>query len=246
MDRDTQSAARELRKLRFADSDRPVGLRDGVPEAPFLVTSHDEDRYFEPAIRSKYIEDKFWVEFDSTRVNVGAVERDLRQNHFGNEAWAKFSPLTRTFIATAETLWREHSTEPLFDVGVVLVELAKAVEVHSNRFLERAVSKAPPEVRFFNRDGQSLDLSFTPTLSLGDLARYFGDERVRKFFRARPNDGQWFAEALPAILGELAILRNKSAHAGELNVDEVALWRNQLIGIGCLGHLMRLANAFVV
>lgn len=243
VDQDTQGVARQLRELKIANSERPLALRGGIPKAPFVVTSDREDRYFEPAIRKQFIEDKFWVEFDSTRIDVGAVERDLRNNHFGNEAWNTYSPLARTFIATAERLWRDHSTDPMFDISVVLLELAKAVEVRVNEILKRAMQKAPPKLRSTNIDGRSVDVAGDQTLTLKEVARFIGsDHEVFKFLTERLTKGDWFARQLGPVISDLAEWRNAAAHGSEVEWSTVAQWRAQLMGIGCHGHLMQLAG----
>jgi hypothetical protein len=47
---------------------------------------------------------------------------------------------------------------------------------------------------------------------------------------------------MPAVLGEFATLRNPAAHRVRVQREEATMWRNQLAGVGCLGHLTQLGR----
>ena len=57
------------------------------------------------------------------------MERDLRENLFGEQAWRALEATARRFIATGEKLFREHRADPAFDFGPVVRSFAKALEV---------------------------------------------------------------------------------------------------------------------
>ena len=56
------------------------------------MSETSEVRYFDPPTRKHFIEDQYWVEFDAERGGVGAIDRELRENRFGEEAWSRFGP----------------------------------------------------------------------------------------------------------------------------------------------------------
>ena len=51
--------------------------------------------------------------------------------------------------------------------------------------------------------------------------------------------------SLPAILRDLANVRNPAAHSASLDRESVRALRNRYIGVGCEGELVRLSRVTV-
>ncbi|HWO87546.1 MAG TPA: hypothetical protein VNL98_00190, partial [Gemmatimonadales bacterium] len=241
---DTASVARELSKLRNTRyHDQPVSIYGGMVELPLLVTDPLAPRYFDEQVRNQSTDGRFWVEFDAERAGIGAMERELRQNLLGDDVWAGLEPTARSFIASAEKMYRDNLAEPAFDFAGVIIEFAKALEVQCNAVLRRALRDAPPGARGFNLDGRTVDVGDAPWLNLGQLHRLIGEEReINRYLRRRLVNGEWFTASLPAVLSELAGLRNPAAHRRRVRREEATAWRNQLLGVGCMGHLVQLGR----
>jgi hypothetical protein len=240
---DTAAVAHEIRKLRNVRYEgRPVSLYGGMVDLPLIVTSDDPVRYFDAETRRSWTGGQFWVEFDAEYSGTGAIEKELRENLFGQRAWNALDPTTRTFIASGERMFRANIRDQMFDLGLTLLEFAKALEVRCNTLLRTALADAPPTVRWFNRDGASVDVS-EALLSLGELARYLSDREVATYLCSRLRNGGFISTELPVVIGEVAELRNSVAHGSLVEREDVVLWRNRLCGVGCDGVLTRLALA---
>jgi hypothetical protein len=241
---DTLGVVEELRKLRNTRySDRPVSIYGGMVDLPLIVTRDDGARYFDPAVRAALTDGRFWCEFDAEHSGVGAMERELRENLFGAQAWGGLDPAARSFIASAEKVFRDHRSDPAFDFSGVVVDYAKAFEVQVNGLLQRTVASASREVRMVNVDGQSVDLARGAMLSLGQLARAIGENRaLNDWLKRRLRQGDWVAASLPPILNELAALRNPAAHGTRMGREQVTLLRDTLVGVGCVGRLVELGK----
>jgi hypothetical protein len=151
---DTLGVVEELKKLRNTRyNDRPVSIYGGMVDLPLIVTRGDAARYFDPAVRAALTGGRFWCEFDAERSGVGAIEKELRENLFGVDAWSGLDPAARSFVASAEKVFRDHRADPAFDFSGVVVDFAKAFEVQVNGLLRRAFVGAPGEVRHVNVDG---------------------------------------------------------------------------------------------
>ena len=214
---DTVAVIEELKRLRNVRyHDRPVSIYGGMVELPLLVRRDDDARYFDPELREGLLSGLYWCEFDSQRSGIGAMERELRENLFGDRAWNGLDPAARTFVASAEVAFRGHRDDPGFDFTGVVVDLAKAFEVQTNAMLRRAMRTAREDVRRINLDGRSVDLARGRALTLSELARAIGEDRgVNEFVKRRLQHGEWFAASLPPILREIAELRNPAAHEQE-------------------------------
>jgi hypothetical protein len=129
----------------------------------------------------------------------------------------------------------------MFDLGLVLLEYAKALEVRCNTLLRQALMDAPPVVRYWNIDGQSRLVAERP-LGLARLAEYLTDREVSSYLCWRLTNGGFFVTELPPVLDDLADVRNKVAHQELVERDEVVRWRDLLCGVGCDGVLVRLAR----
>lgn len=241
---DTIAVIHELRELRNVHyHDRPVSLYGGMVDLPLVVTRPDGQRFFDDAAYAPLEDGQYWVEFDVESGGTGLMQRELRENLFGDAAWQALDPVTRTFVATAEKVFRDHRGDDAFDFQAVLGPLAKAVEVQVNGVLRAALRKAPDGVRMANIDGASVDLARHGSLSLGQLARAIGGDRERvEYLSARLENGNWFSGQLPLIVGELAKARNPGSHAARVAREVAQRWRAQLLGVGCQGVLVELGR----
>lgn len=242
---DTLAVVDELKKLRnTAYHDMPVSIYGGMVDLPLIVTRPDGARYFEPDVRNQLTDNKFWVEFDGEHSGIGSTERELREHCFGEIPWARLDPGTRTFIATAEKLYRDHRNDVAFDFSPVLIDFAKAFEVQTNILLKTVLLRLKPLDRTVNLDGRSTDLARGGPYSLGTLALILGEmdtlnSLLKRQFAA---EGEWFTASLPAILKELAEIRNAAAHSSALDHETVRRLRNRYIGVGCEGDFVKLAK----
>ena len=245
---DTLAVVDELKKLHnTAYHDMPVSIYGGMVNLPLIVTRPDGARYFEADVREQLIGKQYWVEFDSEHSGIGATERELREHCFGEDAWAKLDPGARTFIATAEKLYRDHRNDIAFDFSPILIDFAKAFEVQTNILLKRALAKVRPLDRTVNLDGKSVDIVHGGPYGLGNLALIIGEnEHINKTLKLSiTHGGEWFCSSLPPILRRLAELRNPAAHSGSLDRETVHKRRNQYLGVGCEGDLVKLAKVRV-
>ena len=241
---DTLGVIAELRKLRNTRyHDRPVSIYGGMVDLPLVVKRDDDARFFDPAVRALYIDGRSWAEFDAEQVGLGAVERDLRENMIGDEAWQGLDPAARTFVATAEKLFRDHRQDAAIDFSTVLVNFAKAVEVQANDVLRRALDALPLAQRRLNVEGQSRDVARDGPFTLGQLARITGEDRaINDALRRNLHHGDWFATSLPPIMRELAELRNPAAHGGKVSRDAARRLRDTMVGVACVGTLVELGR----
>ena len=245
---DTLAVIEELQKLRnTAYGDMPVSIYGGMVDLPLIVTRPDGARYFEPDARDQLTDGKYWVEFDAERSGLGSIERELRENCFGEEAWFRLDPGTRTFIATAEKVFRDHKADISLDFSPVLIDFAKAFEVQANILLRQALAKVPQDTRLVNLSGRTVDAGTGGPFMLADLVRIIGESREinQALKRSIAREGEWFTASLPAILNELARVRNPAAHSERIDRESVRKQRNQFLGIGCEGDLVRLAKVRV-
>jgi len=244
---DTVAVVEELRQLRNVHyNDRPVSLYGGMVDLPLVVTRPDGRRFFDDDACAVLPEGQLWVEFDAESGGLGLMQRDLRENLFGDQVWLSLEPVSRTFVATAEKIFRDHRGDESLDFQAVLGPLGKAVEVEANARLRQALRGAPDAARRANVDGQTVDLRQGRPLSLGQLAHAIGGERALNDYLTRSLEhGAWFAGQLPAILDALAQERNPGSHATRIPRDTARKWREQIIGVGCEGVLPALARCRV-
>lgn len=244
---DTPSVIRELKQLMNTRyHDKPVSLYGGMSELPLIVTRPNESTWFDRETRERLTGGRFWAEYDAERAGAGAMQRELRENRFGNAAWEQLDPAARGFVASAEEVFRRHRDDPAFDLHAVVIDLANAVEVQTNAILRRALAGAPTMVRMANVEGKSLDLARQGPLSLGQLAHAIGEDQERNaFLKKRLEGGEFFTASLPAILKELTDLRNPAAHGGTIAREDAIKLRNRMIGVGSLGQLLQLAQVRV-
>ncbi len=227
---DTVAVVDELKKLRNTRyNDRPVSLYGGMVELPLIVTRADGARYFEQDVRDKLIDGRFWVEFDADRTGIGELERDLRENVVGEKAWNALDPAARTFVATAESLFRVHRRDAGFDFSAVVIDLAKAVELQTNILLRHALRDAPVADRRVNVDGRSVDLAAGELWPLGVLARLVGPRRAseshaKATFRHRRR--MVYGQPSAGTKGSIGTQESRSTFANGVGRRRIALARS--------------------
>ena len=170
------------------------------------------------------------------------MERDLRENLLGDEVWLALDPAARTFIASSETIFRQQRTDPAFDFAPVVTNLAKAVEVTCNAVLRRVGPLLPRELRQVKLDGKTLDLA-TAHLSIGQLASVLrGRTPLHRALRQRLRNGDWFVDTFPAVLSDVAGVRNPGAHRSRTDAETAIRLRNRLMGVGDRGIFVELTR----
>jgi hypothetical protein len=241
---DTLGVIAELKSLRNVDyGDRPVSLYGGMVDLPLIVVRPDGARFFDPVVRDPVTDGTLWAEFDAQSVGLGAMERELRENLFGDGAWMALEPAARTFIATAEKVFRDHRSDAAFDFGPVVGSFSKAVEVTCNSILRGVFGRIPVEARRVNIDGQTVDLGEGRHLTLGEFARVVGGERsLNAVLTKSLKHGAWFTGSLPAIVDDLRQVRNQATHSERVEREVATRWRDRLVGVGGQGILVELAR----
>src|SRR4051812_20716034 len=145
---DTTVVIAKLKTLRnLAYDERPVSLYGGMGDLPLPVPPPEGERLFDFDERSGVAGDRLWAELDAEAVGVGRMERELRENLLGDEAWLALDPAARAFIASAETIFRQQRSDPAFDFGPVITNLSKALEVTCNGIFRRLGGTIPQELR---------------------------------------------------------------------------------------------------
>ena len=241
---DTLAVASELRRLRnLAYHEKPVSIYGGMVNLPLLVRRDEEMTFFDADTEARLLDGKRWVEWDAERSGTGAMERELRENVLGEAVWDRLDPASRTFLATAERLVRDHRDDAAFDFSTALVDFAKAVEVEAGRLLRMGMRGAPDPVRILNVDGAPRDLA-TATLSLGQLGRGISGDKARMELLTK-RYGSWFTTSLPPILDELARHRNPASHGARVGRESALKLRDQVLGIGRYGLLEEMAACWI-
>ncbi|MDX1645491.1 MAG: hypothetical protein R3244_14150, partial [Thermoanaerobaculia bacterium] len=250
VDTDTPGVIAELKKLRNRRYfDKPVSLYGGIVDLPLLVTREEEVSWF--GGNEELTEGRLWAERDAVfKGETGRVAQDLRDNLFGPAIWEQLEPGSRTFLSTAEAVYRARREDPGFDFSAPAVEYAKAIETELNALLfealHRALSGKPPHEREVRADGRLLDLGgYPPHQSLGTL-KYLLDSKdaiVTTALRTvLKQDANWLLGTLPHRLAPIKKLRNPAAHGSSLTRSRLADMRAEILGIGQEGLLVRLAR----
>ena len=239
---DTVGVIAELKKLRNTHySDRAVSLYGGMVNLPLIVSRDDGARFFEPAFRLALLDGQYWAEADAALTGLGVIERELRENLLGEDAWNGLDLSTRTFIATAEQIFRTHRAAG-FDFSGVVINLAKALEVQVTGLVRRALAAAPEAERTVVIEGKAIDVTKGIPLSLGMLGRVLmKDDTIRNALRPRLINGDWLLTKGGAVLQSFSNHRNPAAHSQVVSRDQALKLRNQLLGIGGHGDLVQLA-----
>ena len=129
-----------------------------------------------------------------------------------------------------------------------MLGFAKAFEVQTNILLRDALRRVKPQDRMANVEGKSVDVAAGGPWSLGQLVQLIGENQdINEALRRTldPKGGAWMAASLPAILDQLAAVRNPAAHSASLDRESVRTLRNRYIGVGCEGELVRLAKVAI-
>lgn len=248
--RDTPATIEELKKLRNVRyHDRPVSLYGGIVDLPLIVRREDGAVWFEDA--ALLTGGSRWAERDAEmRGETEKLAAELRENLLGPEIWDALEPTTRTFLTTAEAIFRARRDDPGFDFAGPAVEYCKAVETELNALvfpvLERRLARRLPAEREVRGETGLIDLGRRVShQSLGSLQRLLEKEPiVRKGLEAGlPHDWRWLEGELPHRLEPLRELRNPAAHSEAVTREEIGRWRRDILGIGCEGLLVRAARA---
>lgn len=240
---DSLGVIQELAQLRNIHyHDKPVSLYGGMVDLPLVVTRPDGRTWFAESEADALAEGQPWVVYDALSGGVGVMEQDLRDNLLGEQAWNSLDPRSRTFVATAEKIFRDHRSDAAFDFGPVISNLGKALEVEANARLREGLKGAELRVRLANLDGQTVDAT-SKHLSLGQLARAIGGERaLNQALTDSLRNGAWFAGQLPAVLDEFRAVRNPGSHSAGIDRATARRWRNWILGVGCEGLLVEMAK----
>jgi hypothetical protein len=245
---DTVATIEELKKLRNVRyHDRPISLYGGMVELPIIVTREHGVSWFSDA--DALTDGRLWAERDAEmRGETERMARELRDNLIGRTLWTVLEPATKSFLASAEAVFRSRRDDPRFDFSGPAIEYAKAVETELNALifpvLRKALRKAQPAEREVVIEGRVLDLGGSvPHQSLGTLRNLLQrNDTVRGALRRQlPGDAAWLLDALPAQLAGLAEMRNPAAHSGRVSREAVSDAREEVLGVGQHGIIDRLA-----
>jgi hypothetical protein len=241
---DTTTVISKLRSLRnLGYGGRPVSLYGGMVDLPLIVERADDESFFSEETREAVTDGRLWAEADAEAVGVGTMERELRENLFGDDAWLALDPAARTFLASAERIFRDQRSDPGFDYGPVVTNLAKALEVTCNAIIRRVSPKLPRELRTVVVGAEKVELGSGKPLSVGQLARLLGDRTaLHRAFRQRLENGEWLVDTFPKVLGTVAGVRNPAAHSQRISREAAGRVRSALMGIGCQGAFVELAK----
>jgi hypothetical protein len=244
---DTTTVISKLRSLHnLGYGGRPVSLYGGMVDLPLIVERADDERFFSEETREAVTDGRLWAESDAEAVGVGTMERELRENLFGDDAWLALDPAARTFIASAERIFRDQRSDPGFDHGPVVTNLAKALEVTCNAIIRQVAPKLPRELRTIVVGTDKIELGAGKALSVGQLAKLLGRRTaLHKALRQRLENGDWFVDIFPGVLGTVAGIRNPAAHSQRISREAAGRIRSALMGIGCQGAFVELARVRV-
>jgi hypothetical protein len=175
----------------------------------------------------------------------------LGQRFFGRAVWSAFEPATRTFLTSAEAVFRTRRDDPAFDFSGPAVEYAKAVETELSALifprLRKRLERAMAKDRDVVVDGRRIDLGARVThQSLGTILHLLEhDTAVARALGAAFShaDAGWLRGTAPRELRGLLELRNPAAHSEAVSRERVEQVRAQVMGVGCEGILVRLARA---
>lgn len=227
---DTVAVVGELRGLRnLRYNERPVSLYGGIVDLPLIVRREGEEAgWF--ADRASLIEERLWAERDGRlRGETERLAADLRDNVIGREVWPRLQLGTRSFLATAEAVFRRHRDDPHFDFATAAIEYAKAIEVELNALLRAGLR----------------DVAGNAHQTLGALAGLLDDPPPafgKWLGRAFPNRAGFFTGELAARVRAIADLRNPAAHRAPVSLAAASCLRDETLGVGQEGLIVRLAR----
>jgi len=246
---DTEDTIRTLQALRNTRyHDRPVSLYGGMVDLPLIVRRDDEITWF--ADRDTLTDGRLWAEHDArNRSETERLARELRDHLLSPAIWDRLEPATRSFLASGEAIWRARAGDPGFDFSGPAVEYAKAVEAELNALVfpsarKHLKSRAPAD-REVLMDGTRLDLGGrVPHQTLGAIRTLLqkNDTFQKALTQSLPHDHKWLLGELPPRIQTLSDLRNPAAHSGLLSREDAREAREQVLGIGCEGLIVKLAR----
>jgi hypothetical protein len=242
---DMLATIQELKQLHsVAYFNRPVSLYGGMVDLPLVVTRPDGRRYFDEDERDASTDSLLWVEFDAQMGSgIVAIQRSLREDLLGDSTWSALDPSVRTFVATAEKVYREHRADGAFDFSGVIGSFSKALEVQLGSLLRLVLARLPREHRLMNIDGVTVDLTQGHGLTLSQLVQVLAGDEARSAALAHAlMNGGWLTSSLAAVLDEFRTVRNEGTHVSSIDRKTATHWRNQMLGVGCVGHLVELAK----
>lgn len=243
----TNEELRNLLNVRYHH--RPVSIYGGMVELPLVVERQDGATWFTDL--EELTGGRRWVVRDSElRGETERLSAELRDNLLGPEIWEALHPTSRTFLTTGEAVFRSRRDDPGFDFSPTAVEYCKAIETELNAAIFPAVqpllSSRPPEEREVPAGGRTIDLGRSvPRQTIGSvrhLLSHRGELKrgIREAFPKR--DAKWLIETLPEELEPLLELRNPAAHDDRITREQIAEWRQKILGIGCEGLLVRIVR----
>ncbi len=248
---DAPETIRQLRTLRNTRyHGKPVSLYGGIVDLPLIVTRSPRTFWFRD--REALTGGALWAEREAAgRSDVVRLNAELRDNMFGREVWAGFEPGTRSFLASAEAVFRARRGDAAFDLSGAAVEYVKAVEVEVNALVfeaaRRGVAGWDASDRLVRIEGSSVDLSGqVPHQSVGSLLHLL--ERSGEVKRAlrttfpAPDDQAFLLDELPGALRTLRDLRNPAAHSQMVAARALEPVRDHLLGVGRAGLLSRVGR----
>lgn len=243
----TNEELRNLLNVRYHH--RPVSIYGGMVELPLVVERQDGATWFTD------LEDltggRRWVVRDSElRGETERLSAELRDNLLGPEIWEALHPTSRTFLTTGEAVFRSRRDDPGFDFSPTAVEYCKAIETELNAAIFPAVqpllASLPPAEREVPAGSSTIDLGRSvPRQTIGSvrhLLSHRGELKrgIREAFPKR--DAKWLIDTLPEELEPLLDLRNPAAHGDRITREQIAGWRQRILGIGCEGLLVRIVR----
>jgi hypothetical protein len=239
-------ALKKLNNVRYHE--RPVSLYGGMVELPLIVTRPDGKRWF-PRERA-LTEGRLWAQHDAeVRGETDEMARELRDNLLGPAVWAALDPATRTFLASADTVFRQRRADTSFDFSGPVVGYAKALECELNALLfpplRTLLRKAAFPQRTVRHDGRSLDLGDEmPHQTIGAVVTLLEQsEPLQKAVRtAFAQDWKWVLGEMPHQLRPICEVRNPAAHSEHLPLEKASELRQQILGIGREGLLVQIAR----
>jgi hypothetical protein len=246
---DTPAVIEELKRLRNVRyHDRPVSLYGGMVDLPLIVTREDEVSWFSD--KDILTDGHLWAERESEmKGETERMARELRDNLLGPDVWAALEPATRTFLASAEAVFRSRREDPGFDFSGPAVEYAKAVEAELNALLFPALRKLlagkTEAERSVRLDTGLLDLGKPgPPQTLGTILLMLEKKPVvtRTVRQAFHHDYAWLLGEVPHALRRVVDLRNPVAHSRTASRDAVGQRRREILGIGFEGVIPRIAR----
>ena len=246
---DTLEVIDELKKLKNTGyHDRPVSLYGGIVDLPLIVYRDSPVEWFSDI--DTLNEGRLWAERAAEhRSDAERMSRELRDNLFGREIWPLLESATRSFLASAEAVFRSHRDDPGFDLSGSAVSYAKAVETELNALLfpalRRLLKGKTPLEREIRDEGRLLDLGGVVShQTLGTIRHVLEHSDILQagVKKAMPHDHSWLLGVLPRELEPILELRNAGAHSETTSALSLQRARRNVLGIGSEGLLSRIVR----